>query len=191
MAVHALSEGTSARRCGRERTVVLFSFAQAKPEVLSALHAHLRGAIASGLPVAFGTDAGVIPHGANAGEFEHLSAVGLDLPSALRTATVAAARAVGMPRHVGTSRRCRGRRAEPAPGPAHAAARDVRDEGRPGVQAVGRHAPQRLSSSKLIRNRDKTSRHGDFEQSRARNLNQNASSRSGKQIDGERGRWKS
>jgi imidazolonepropionase-like amidohydrolase len=43
---------------------------------------HMRAAVAAGLPIAFGTDAGVIPHGANAREFDYLAAIGLDAPSA-------------------------------------------------------------------------------------------------------------
>jgi imidazolonepropionase-like amidohydrolase len=79
----------------------LFSFAKAKPDVLAALHSDMRRAVAAGLPVAFGTDAGVIPHGANAGEFQHLEAIGLDPAAAIRSATVFAARAVGMAGDVG------------------------------------------------------------------------------------------
>jgi imidazolonepropionase-like amidohydrolase len=79
----------------------LFSLSTAKPEHFSALQAHMRRAVAAGLPVAFGTDAGVIPHGANAREFEYLAAIGLDAPSAVRAATLFAARAVGMPEDIG------------------------------------------------------------------------------------------
>jgi imidazolonepropionase-like amidohydrolase len=79
----------------------LFSFAGGKPEALRALQDHLRGAVAAGLPVAFGTDAGVIPHGENAREFEHLAAIGLDPRAAIRAATVSAAAAVGLSKDVG------------------------------------------------------------------------------------------
>ncbi|HVH55197.1 MAG TPA: amidohydrolase family protein [Vicinamibacterales bacterium] len=79
----------------------LFSFASAKPEHLGAVRAHLRDGVAAGLPVAFGTDAGVIPHGENAREFEQLAAIGLDSAAALRSATVSAARAVGLTRDIG------------------------------------------------------------------------------------------
>ena len=61
----------------------------------------MRQAVAAGLPVAFGTDAGVIPHGDNAREFDELAAIGLDPAAALRAATVSAAAAVGMPREIG------------------------------------------------------------------------------------------
>lgn len=79
----------------------LFSFSQVKPEDLSAVRTHMRAAVTAGLPIAFGTDAGVIPHGANAREFEHLAAIGLDAVAALRAATTSAARAVGMAEDLG------------------------------------------------------------------------------------------
>jgi imidazolonepropionase-like amidohydrolase len=125
VAVHALSEAginASVRRGAdlvvhagfpspetvaimKERVVqqlpTLFSLATAKPEHLSAVLTHMRRAVAAGLPIAFGTDAGVIPHGANAREFEHLASIGLDAASALRAATLSGARAVGMPQEIG------------------------------------------------------------------------------------------
>jgi imidazolonepropionase-like amidohydrolase len=125
VAVHAISEGgiDAAVRFGADlvvhggftsnRTVAimkqrgilqlptLFSFAGGKPEALRALQDHLRGAVAAGLPIAFGTDAGVIPHGENAREFEHLAAIGLDPRAAIRAATVSAAAAVGLSKDVG------------------------------------------------------------------------------------------
>lgn len=131
VAVHALSErgiGVSVRlgadlvvhggfpssetvRAMKKRGVpqlpTLFSLSSAKPDQWSALHTHLRRAVAAGLPVAFGTDAGVIPHGANAREFEHLASIGLDARSALRAATLAAAGAVGMAGDIGVLSRGR------------------------------------------------------------------------------------
>jgi imidazolonepropionase-like amidohydrolase len=125
VAVHALSEagiGVAARRGvdlivhggfpsretvammkerGIQQLPTLFSLSTGKPDHVSALQAHMRGAVAAGLPVAFGTDAGVIAHGTNAREFEHLVSIGVDRPSALRAATVFAARAVGMPGDIG------------------------------------------------------------------------------------------
>jgi imidazolonepropionase-like amidohydrolase len=79
----------------------LFSLSTAKPEVFSALRTHMRQAVTAGLPIAFGTDAGVIPHGTNAREFEHLASIGLDQAAALRAATLSAADAVGLPQDVG------------------------------------------------------------------------------------------
>jgi imidazolonepropionase-like amidohydrolase len=79
----------------------LFSLSTAPAQQLAALRSHMRTAVSGGLPIAFGTDAGVIPHGDNAREFEQLSSIGLDAPAALRAATVFAARAVGMEGDVG------------------------------------------------------------------------------------------
>ena len=125
VAVHAISEGgigvavrmgadlvahagfpsTATAAMMKERGLfelpTLFSFASAKPEHLGAVRAHLRDGVAAGLPVAFGTDAGVIPHGENAREFEQLAAIGLDSVAALRSATVSAARAVGLAGDIG------------------------------------------------------------------------------------------
>ncbi len=89
------------KKRGVQQLPTLFSLSAGAPAHVAALRAYMRGAVAAGLPVAFGTDAGVIAHGTNAREFEALASVGLDPPSALRAATVFAARAVGMPGEVG------------------------------------------------------------------------------------------
>jgi imidazolonepropionase-like amidohydrolase len=82
---------------GVQQLPTLFSLSAGKPPHVAALQDHMRDAIANGLPVAFGTDAGVIAHGANAREFERLLSIGLDRRAALRAATVFAARAVAWP----------------------------------------------------------------------------------------------
>ena len=56
----------------------------------------LRKAIAAGVKIAFGTDAGVFPHGENAHEFAVYVKMGLAPLDALRTATLAAAQALGV-----------------------------------------------------------------------------------------------
>ena len=125
VAVHAISEGGIgvAVRSGadlvvhggfasaativamRERGVfelpTLFSLSTGTPRDVAALQARMREAVAAGLSVAFGTDAGVIPHGENAKEFEYLASIGLDAAEAIRTATVSAARAVGRQKDLG------------------------------------------------------------------------------------------
>ncbi|HWM25087.1 MAG TPA: amidohydrolase family protein [Chthoniobacterales bacterium] len=71
------------------------------PELYEKLRAHLTAAVRDGLPIAFGTDAGVIRHGQNAKEFIELAALGLKPLEAIRTATLKAAKAVGMADQIG------------------------------------------------------------------------------------------
>ena len=54
-----------------------------------------------GVPIAFGTDAGVFPHGKNAGEFALLRAAGLTDREALASATTDAARVLGLENEIG------------------------------------------------------------------------------------------
>jgi imidazolonepropionase-like amidohydrolase len=63
---------------------------EARPRTpgLDSLSAHMRRAFARGILLAFGTDAGVIPHGRNAREFGALIRHGLSPAAALRAATV-------------------------------------------------------------------------------------------------------
>lgn len=60
-------------------------------EILPVMRESLRRAIAGGVPIAFGTDAGVYPHGDNAGEFAVLVRLGMSELEALRSATTVAA----------------------------------------------------------------------------------------------------
>ena len=71
------------------------------PALYEQLRAHLAAAVRDGLPVAFGTDAGVVPHGSNASEFLELETLGLTKIDAIRAATLHGAAAVGMPGDVG------------------------------------------------------------------------------------------
>ena len=71
----------------------------------AALEAHddmMRRAIKSGVKIAFGTDAGVGPHGSNAGEFALLVARGMSPAQALRTAGPAASELLGLASEIGT-----------------------------------------------------------------------------------------
>ena len=54
-----------------------------------------------GVPVAFGTDAGVFPHGENAGEFALMVQQGVSPKAALASATTVAARVIGMENEIG------------------------------------------------------------------------------------------
>lgn len=62
----------------------------------------VRRAIAMGVPIAFGTDSGVTPHGRNAREFSLLVAAGMTPAGALRAATAAAADLLGVAADRGT-----------------------------------------------------------------------------------------
>ena len=80
----------------------LWSFKRGNPpELYERLRAHMASAARLGLPIAFGTDAGVIVHGTNATEFVELEAIGLTKAAAIRAATIDAARAVGMEGQIG------------------------------------------------------------------------------------------
>ncbi len=60
-------------------------------EILPQARLSVERAIAAGVKIAFGTDAGVFPHGENAGEFSIYVQLGMSELDALRTATVNAA----------------------------------------------------------------------------------------------------
>jgi imidazolonepropionase-like amidohydrolase len=65
-------------------------------EVLPLMRASLGRAIVAGVPIAFGTDAGVYPHGENAEEFGVYVKLGMSPLEALRSATVHAADLLGL-----------------------------------------------------------------------------------------------
>jgi imidazolonepropionase-like amidohydrolase len=56
---------------------------------------------AAGVPIAFGTDCGVCPHGSNAKEFGYMVEAGMSPADALRTATVNAAQLLGREEELG------------------------------------------------------------------------------------------
>ena len=58
-------------------------------------------ALELGVPIAFGTDAGVFPHGENAGEFALMVGLGMDPIAALRAATSSAADLIGLGDRIG------------------------------------------------------------------------------------------
>ena len=60
-------------------------------QILPVMRVSLQRAIERGVPIAFGTDAGVFPHGENAGEFGIYVQLGMSELDALRTATIHAA----------------------------------------------------------------------------------------------------
>jgi imidazolonepropionase-like amidohydrolase len=80
----------------------------APPEQLAALtatrdaaQANVRRAIAAGVPIVFGTDATVYPHGLNAREFAVLVKLGMTPAQAIRAATLDAAALMGWDKRVG------------------------------------------------------------------------------------------
>jgi imidazolonepropionase-like amidohydrolase len=80
----------------RINLAVLPALVRRKAEtVLPLARESLRKAIASNVRIAFGTDAGVYPHGENAKEFAVYVRFGMTPINALRTATVIAAEALG------------------------------------------------------------------------------------------------
>lgn len=54
-----------------------------------------------GVPIAFGTDAGVFPHGLNAKEFGYMVEAGMPVMESLQSATVTAAKLLGMEKELG------------------------------------------------------------------------------------------
>jgi imidazolonepropionase-like amidohydrolase len=71
-------------------------------EVIPAARKNVAHAFASGVKVAFGTDAAVYPHGLNAHEFAVMVRLGLTPLQAIQAATVNAADLLGWPGKVGT-----------------------------------------------------------------------------------------
>jgi len=70
--------------------------------VLPAARGNIAKAIKAGVPIAFGTDAAVYPHGLNAREFGVLVKLGMTPAQAIRTATVNAADLLGWSDKVGS-----------------------------------------------------------------------------------------
>jgi imidazolonepropionase-like amidohydrolase len=80
----------------------LFSLTQGGGPAADALIGHMKSAVGQGLPVAFGTDAGVFPHGKNAEEFTLLTRIGLTPAAAIRSATLDAADVLGWQDRIGS-----------------------------------------------------------------------------------------
>ncbi|WP_120077286.1 metal-dependent hydrolase family protein [Aurantiacibacter odishensis] len=70
-------------------------------EVSDIAQVFMRRAVEWGVPIAFGTDAGVFEHGRNAGEFALMMRQGMSSPDAVASATTAAARVLGMENEIG------------------------------------------------------------------------------------------
>jgi imidazolonepropionase-like amidohydrolase len=77
-------------------------YAKKEREIMPIIDNNLRRAFASGIKVAFGTDAAVYPHGLNAREFAVYVRLGMTPLQAIQTATVNAADLLGWSDKVGT-----------------------------------------------------------------------------------------
>jgi imidazolonepropionase-like amidohydrolase len=71
-------------------------------QAVAARSATFKKALALGVPIAFGTDSAVSPHGRNAEEFALLVEHGMKPAAALRSATAGAAKLLGIEKTVGT-----------------------------------------------------------------------------------------
>ncbi len=71
-------------------------------EADSAARRAIAQAIRAGVPIAFGTDAGVVVHGSNADEFRLLVEFGMSPQAAIESATREAARLLGREHELGT-----------------------------------------------------------------------------------------
>ena len=103
---HSVFADDPTLRAMRERGVWLIptlrSFeVQPRTPAFDSLAAHMRRLFATRVRIAFGTDAGVIPHGRNAREFGALVRHGLSPARALRAATADAAEALGLGDRIG------------------------------------------------------------------------------------------
>lgn len=65
-------------------------------------HANVARAWQQGVPIALGTDAGIVPHGQNAIELDWYVRLGMTPMQAIESGTTVAARVVGMEKDLGT-----------------------------------------------------------------------------------------
>lgn len=86
---------------GQKRGIPEYSLAKERA-ILPVIEANISNAFKAGVKVAYGTDAGVYPHGMNAYEFPAYVAAGLSPIDAIRTATTNAATLLGWSDRVGS-----------------------------------------------------------------------------------------
>ncbi len=72
------------------------------PRGSSAQRVAFRNAVQAGVRIGFGTDAGIFPRGQNARQFAYLVRHGLSPLDAIRSATIHAARCLGVERDLGS-----------------------------------------------------------------------------------------
>jgi imidazolonepropionase-like amidohydrolase len=98
-----LIDDEAARMLAAKRIPLVPTLARIRnDELRAATTARVRRARELGIPIVFGTDATVLPHGENAREFAALLDVGLTPIEAIRAATIDAAKLIGWPNRVGS-----------------------------------------------------------------------------------------
>ena len=90
-------------RIRAELDTLLPPFRERAQNILDLTPAMMQTAKRGGVPVALGSDAGVVPHGQNARELEWLVDVGYSEAEALQAGTVNAARLLGLDDEIGTA----------------------------------------------------------------------------------------
>ena len=91
-----LIDEEAARLMASKRVVLVPTLARLQNPTLRAdTIARVKRARELGVPIVFGTDGGVLPHGQNAREFEMLHAIGMTPIEAIRAATIDAAKLIG------------------------------------------------------------------------------------------------
>lgn len=100
--VPTLSAGKFTEEKAREPGYYPAIVAQKALAVSPLMMGTFRQAIGRGVKVAFGTDAGVFPHGDNAKEFAYLIEGGMPPMAAIQSATMNASRVLGMEKDLGT-----------------------------------------------------------------------------------------
>ncbi|HEU4887903.1 MAG TPA: amidohydrolase family protein [Thermoanaerobaculia bacterium] len=98
-----LIDDDTARLMASKRVPLVPTLARLQnPKIREDTLARVRHARELGVPIVFGTDAGVLPHGENAKEFASLLAIGMTPLEAIRAATIDAARLIGWEGRVGS-----------------------------------------------------------------------------------------
>ena len=130
-------------------------FAEKQPEGDEIQRQNFKKAAQMGVKIAFGTDAGVYPHGFNARQFAWQVKYGQTPMEAIRSATIGAADLIGRGQPGGVARAGQvggphRREGRPAPGRERPRKGRFRDEGRKGLQG---RAPPRRAPGGILRSR--------------------------------------
>ena len=99
--VPTISAGQEAARLAKIPGYLPPVVAKKALEIGPLLNATFARAYKKGVPIAFGTDSGVSPHGDNAKEFGYMNAAGMPIIETLRSATMTNAQLLGMENELG------------------------------------------------------------------------------------------